>query len=133
MSWAFEVAARTLWQECRNQSPEGQTAVAWTIKNRLATGRWGNSLASVCLWPYQYSGWNGPKDPNFVAVCALTDTDLVLCKLRVIMQAVLDSKADPTNGAMWYVNLSIVKKPKWAEGATETAKIGAHTFFKGVT
>ncbi len=132
MSWAFEVAARTLWQEVRGEIPEGQAAVAHVIKNRLATGRWGNSLATVCLWPYQFSGWRGPQDPNFTAVCALTDTDLTLCKLRVIMQAALDSKEDPTNGAMWYANLAIVK-PKWAAGATITGKFGAHTFFKGVS
>lgn len=119
-------------QEVRGETDEGRSAVAHVIKNRLATKRWGNSLATVCLWPYQFSGWRGPQDPNFAYACSLADTDPLLCQMRVILQTALDSKDDPTGGATHYVNLSVVT-PKWTQGATVTGKFGHHTFYKGVS
>lgn len=131
MTWNLDVAARTLAQEVRGEPPEGQDAVAHVLKNRLASGRWGETLSSVCLWRGQFSGWYVPTDPNFAYACNLPETDIVLCKMRVVMQTALDSKDDPTGGAMWYANLSIVN-PKWAQSATITGKFGHHTFFKDV-
>jgi spore germination cell wall hydrolase CwlJ-like protein len=131
MTWALEVAARTLAQEVRGEPPEGQAAVAHVLKNRLASGRWGHSLASVCLWRGQFSGWYVPSDPNFAYACGLKDDDPVLVKMRGVMQAALDSHGDPTNGALHYVNLSVVE-PVWIRGATVCGKFGHHTFYKDV-
>lgn len=131
MTWAFEVAARTLCQEVRGEPLEGQQAVAYVIKNRLNSGRWGKSLATVCLWPWQFSGWNGPQDPNFTYACRLPDDDTTLSHMRSVMQTALDSTKDPTNGATHYVNLSVVT-PAWIKGATVTGKFGHHTFYKNV-
>lgn len=131
MSWALEVAARTLAQEVRGEPPEGQSAVAHVLKNRLASGRWGHSLASVCLWRGQFSGWYVPSDPNFAYACGLQDSDPILVKMRGVMQAALDAPADPTRGATHYVNLSVVT-PAWVQGATVCGKFGHHTFYKDV-
>lgn len=140
MTWAMEVAARTLCQEVRGEPEEGQIAVAHVIKNRLVSGRWGHSLASVCLWPYQFSGWRGPKDPNFEYACGLRDDDPTLLKLWRIMQEAVDSATDPTDGATHYVNLAIVKKPAWIDGdpakkilpAIHCGKFGHQDFYKDV-
>lgn len=140
MTFSLEVAARTLCQEVRGEPPEGQNAVAYVLKNRIASGRWGSSLASVCLWPWQFSGWNGPQDPNFKYACELRDDDPALVKMRGVMQSALDSPADPTNGATHYVNLAIVKKPAWIDGdpakgipaASFCGKFGKQSFYKGV-
>lgn len=133
MTWAFDTAARTLAQEVRGEPLEGQQAVAYVLKNRLASGRWGHSLASVCLWRGQFSGWYVPSDPNFAYACSLADDDATLDHMRSVMQAALDSTTDPTEGAMWYANLaSLVQPPAWVSEATETVKIGHHTFYKGV-
>lgn len=141
MTWALDVAARTLCQEVRGEPPEGQLAVAHVIKNRLNTARWGRNLATVCLWPYQFSGWRGPQDPNFKYACYLRDDDPVMAQMRTLMQSVMDSTDDPTGGATYYVNLAIViKKPEWIDGhpehgikpATHCGKFGTQDFYKDV-
>lgn len=131
MTWAMEVAARTLCQEVRGEPPEGQIAVAHVLRNRLNSGRWGKSLASVCLWRGQFSGWYVPTDPNFAYACGLRDDDPVLLKLWRVMQEVMDSATDPTNGATHYANLSVVD-PAWIKDATPCGKFGAHSFYKDV-
>lgn len=132
MTWAFEVAARTLCQEVRGEPLDGQQAVAYVIKNRLASKRWGDSLATVCLWPYQFSGWRGPQDPNFTYACRLADDDATLSHMRSVLQTALDSQTDPTQGATHYVNLAIVKTPAWINGATHVGKFGHQDFYRGV-
>lgn len=131
MPFGLEIAARTLAQEVRGEPPEGQLAVAHVIKNRVKDGRWGSTLASVCLWRGQFSGWYVPRDPNFAYACGLQDNDPVLVKMRAVMQKALDEAADPTNGATHYANLSVVD-PQWAKDATPCGKFGHHSFFKGV-
>lgn len=131
MTWAFEVAARTLCQEVRGEPLEGQQAVAYVIKNRLAIGKWGSSLATVCLWPYQFSGWRGPQDPNFTYACRLPDDDITLNHMRSVLQAALDSDKDPTDGATHYFS-NIIQPPKWTNGAILCGKFGRQSFYKGV-
>jgi spore germination cell wall hydrolase CwlJ-like protein len=127
----MEVAARTLCQEVRGEPPEGQSAVAHVIKNRLISGRWGKTLASVCLWRGQFSGWYVPSDPNFAYACALRDDDPVLLKLWKVMQSAMDTASDPTNGATHYVNEALAN-PKWDDEATFCGKFGRHKFYKDV-
>ena len=131
MTWAIDVAARTLAQEARGEPAEGQAAVAHVIKNRLLSGRWGKSLAAVCLWRGQFSGWYMPRDPNFEYACSLRDDDPVLVKMRGVMQAAMDSATDPTNGATHYYATSI-EAPTWIQGATFCGQIGHHKFYKNV-
>ena len=131
MTWAFDVAARTLCQECRGEPLVGQQAVAWTIKNRLASKRWGNSLASVCLWPAQFSGWRSQKDPNFAYACNLADDDQTLSHMRSVLQVALDGDIDPTGGATHYYATSI-PAPYWTSGATPCGKFGNQLFFKDI-
>lgn len=131
MSWDLQVAARTLAQEVRGEPQAGQDAVAHVLKNRMTLGRWGHNLASVCLWRGQFSGWYVPSDPNFAYACGLKDDDPMLVHMTNVMQAALNSTDDPTFGACWYANLSVVNPP-WAASATITATIGHHTFYTGV-
>ena len=133
MAWAFEVAARTLCQEVRGEPLDGQQAVAHVIKNRLASRRWGDSLASVCLWPYQFSGWRGPQDPNFTYACRLPDDDATLSHMRSVLQAALDSTSDPTQNSTHYCNLAILPQPPaWVAGAIHVGKFGRQDFYRGV-
>jgi N-acetylmuramoyl-L-alanine amidase len=131
MSWSLDVAARTLWQEVRGEPLEGQTAVAHVIKNRLLDGRWGNNLATVCLWKAQFSGWYMPHDPNFSGACNLKDDDAALLKLQSLMQTVLGDVNDPTNGATHYY-AEYIAAPAWTVGATPCGKFGRQFFFKGI-
>lgn len=139
MTWELHTAARTLAQEARGEPVEGQRAVAWTFRNRLATGRWGKSLASVCLWHAQYSGWWCPRgkpsyhDPNFAYACGLQDDDPLLVKMLAVLNEVLaaDQASDPTQSATHYFATSI-PDPAWVAEGTFTVQIGKHKFYKGV-
>lgn len=148
MTWATQTAARTLAQEARNQPVEGQRAVAWTFRNRIAAGKWGANLGQVCLWHGAYSGWWCPRgapvyhDPNFAFACGLDDADALLVALEAIVAEVMaaDPASDPTGGATHYYNPSAVPTPAWVTGdpsrgipaAVFTVQIGAHRFYRGV-
>ncbi len=136
MTWQTEVAARTLAMEARGEPLEGQQAVAWTMRNRLETGRWGRNLASVCLWHAQFSGWWCPRgkpsylDPNFAYACGLMEDDPLLVKMRNVVNSVLAAPAesDPTGGATHYYATSI-PEPSWVAEMTFTVQIWRHKFY----
>ena len=56
--------AKTLYGEAAGQSYASKVAVGWSIRNRLATGRWGRSYRSVVTAHMQYDCW-APSDPNY--------------------------------------------------------------------
>lgn len=128
MTWALEVAARTVWQESRGEPTEGQKAVAHVIWNRVRDGRWGPNLATVCLWRAQFSGWYVPSDPNFKAACVLSDADPLLSKLRSIIIAA-ETEVDPTGGALFYFANSMKNPPKWAKDMTFKGMFGNQKFW----
>lgn len=133
MSWDFDTAARTLCQEVRGEPLEGQQAVAYVIKNRLASGRWGHTLSSVCLWRGQFSGWYVPSDPNFGYACGIADNDATLSHMRSVLQTALDSTTDPTKGATHYFNpAGVIQTPAWVNGATYCGQFGKQKFYKDV-
>ena len=137
--WSFQVAARTLCQEARDEPLDGQQAVGWVLRNRVADGRWGASLASVCLWHAQFSGWWCPRgtpsyhDPNFAYACDLSDSDPVLVAMSQVLADVLgaDVGADPTGGATHYYAKSIAP-PAWVNSATPCGQFGNQLFFRDV-
>lgn len=132
MTWSEQVAARTLWQEARGEPLIGQQAVAWVIRNRLATGTWGKSLASVCLWRAQFSGWYMPSDPNFAAACDLANNDPTLLALTKVLSDVMsaDRSQDPTGGATSYYAVSMTTPPAWAASMTFCGRFGNQLFLK---
>lgn len=128
--FSAEIAARTVWMEARGEGEIGMQAVAHVIVNRLQSGRWGKTLASVCLAPLQFSSWN-TRDPNRVAMAALPDNDALLQKCRDFIAAA-PTEADPTNGATFYF-ADYIPPPQWSESAKLEAKIGRQLFYSGVT
>ena len=132
----IEVAARTLCQEARGEPLDGQQAVAYVLKNRVASGRWGHSLSSVCLWRAQFSGWYSPRgnppvlDPNFAYACGLPDSDPTLSHMKSVMQAAMDSPTDMTKGAMFYYAVSI-PPPVWVDETKFCGQWGHQRFYRG--
>lgn len=126
MGWAMDTAARTFLQEMRGEPADAQRAWAHTLKNRLLSGRWGKSLATVCLWHAQFSGWWSPRgnpprpDPNFAFACNLRDDDPALAKARAVIQSALDATDDPTQGALFYYSPAAMvppnRVPDWVTG-----------------
>ena len=101
MNWGHDTATRTLYQECRGEPAIGQVAVAWVIRNRLESGRWGNSLGS-CLWRNQFPA--GFERSKLRRVMRPADSDKTLAALSDILDEVIDRRpqTDPTGGAQYY-------------------------------
>lgn len=126
----LSIGARTVWGEARNQGPEGMSAVAHVLMNRVKDGRWGPTLFHVCLAPYQFSSWN-VGDPNRNQMLDVDDSDAALRLCTVAMDdAMSGDSADPTGGATFY---KVVGTPAmWAVGKTPCATIGAHEFYRDI-
>ena len=125
-----QVVFRTMAQEVRGEPFEGQKAVAHVLLNRVKDGRWGKTLASVCLWRGQVSGWYVPRDPNFSYACSLADGDSVLIKMSNAFIAA-STEADFTKGATHYLNDNL-SNPDWDDKATFCGQWGRHKFYKDV-
>jgi len=137
-------AARTLYQEARGESVEGQRAVAHVIINRRNLGRWGNSLGAVCLARSQFSAW-GPVTPSnsemlsdFRTSCALPDDDPALVAFAGLIVAA-DGAPDPTGGAIYYYNpKAVTHTPTFVTGdaaagvkpGTFCGQFGSQLFYK---
>lgn len=128
MTWAVEIAARTLWMESRGEPLDGQKAVAHVIWNRVRDGRWGPNLATVCLWRAQFSGWYLPSDPNFKAACTLADDDHVLAGMRAIILTAQNDH-DLTGGALYYYANSMKSPPNWSKTMTFKGQFGRQMFW----
>ncbi|MBR1209307.1 cell wall hydrolase [Bradyrhizobium sp. JYMT SZCCT0180] len=125
--------ARTIFGEARGESNAGREAVAHVVINRVNSHKFRDTIEGVCLQPSQFSCFN-VGDPNRPKILALdqdsenpTFKDCLAVARRVIDGAV----ADNTGGATHYYARTIAA-PSWTIGATLTAEIGVHRFFKNV-
>lgn len=136
MEWNTSVAARTLWQEARGETLAGQQAVAHVLWNRLLDGRWGDTLAEVCLFRSQFSAWGpvSPGDPqmrkNFANSCRLADSDPSMVLFSGLLEKA-QNEPDPTDGATHYYAKGITP-PVWAASAHFCGQFGNQLFYKGV-
>lgn len=130
MAFDLEIGAATVFMEASGEPPDGKAAVAAVLANRLRDGRWGSTLAAVCLAPDQFSCWN-TGDPNRRRMAETPDTDPSLIQCEAAMRAALGGKTDPTFGAMWYCAADI-RSPGWVDGAVFCGQFGSQLFYKGV-
>lgn len=131
----FEVgcAVRTIWGEARGEGSDGMKAVGHVLLNRVKDGRWGPSLGAVCLAPWQFSAWN-IGDRNRLPMLSLFSGDQALASATAAFgdaNAEQQQGIDSTKGATHYF-ADTIAPPAWSIGATQTAHIGHHVFFKGV-
>lgn len=124
-----EIAIRTIWGEARSEGEAGMRAVAHVLLNRLNSGRWGASLAQVCLWPVQFSCWN-TTDPNREKIAALADDDALLYQINDWLDQAIND-ADPTNGSTHYYAAG-TPVPNWSFHGRFQVQIGKHRFYSGV-
>lgn len=126
----LEVLARTVFGEARGQEFKGQLAVAWVVRNRAARPqRFAQTIAGVCLQPAQFSCWNR-SDPNFVRLVSVALPDAAyVTALAAAGMVLTDQAPDPTGGADHYY-ASHIKPPAWSKAMKQTARIGAHIFWK---
>ncbi len=132
-SFETSCAVRTIWGEARGEGDAGMKGVAHVLLNRLKDGRWGSTLGSVCLAPYQFSCWN-LGDPNRRLMLSLGSGSPELEPAGAAFNEARgerDGGIDPTKGATHY---KVVGTPAtWAARLAPCATIGRHEFFTGVT
>lgn len=117
------IGAICIWREFRGESAKAKLAGWWVIKNRLASGRWGDTIQEVVTAPWQFSAFN-KDDPNSILFPKHGDWAWAEC-----LQTVEDNQPDPTNGAMYYYS-KIIPKPSWAEKMVLTLVEGKTEFYR---
>jgi hypothetical protein len=108
-----DILARTIYGEAEANNTADAVAIAWVIVNRLNYENWPDTLAGVCLQPWQFSCWN-PADPNRQRILAAKGKWFEKCK-KIANEVVKTIKDDPTICATHYY-ATYVKTPKWAKG-----------------
>lgn len=127
------LVALTVSMEAGAEPYLGKLAVAWVIQNRRT--KYSRSLLDVVMDPYDFSCWN-TDSPTRANLDKLTDAQFAEC-LKAALAACFGMEGDPTGGAVFYMNVDVVKKqrggilPDWwnIDGDFNSeVKIGAHTF-----
>lgn len=127
----IDLSARVAWGEARNQGPQGLQAVLNVMANRAKDRRYPSSLAAVATQPMQFSAYN-EDDHNRAALDAVDDSDPQFAQaVELAARNVRGELPDITGGATHY-HADWINPPYWTAGATETARIGNHIFYKGV-
>lgn len=113
----------------------GMIAVGNVVINRARSGAWysGGSIIGAALKRWQFSAWN-ENDPNREIIENLEpgQGDAVFDRAYELAGYLLKgSLADNTGGATHY-HADWLGTPDWASTGTVTARIGGHTFYKGV-
>jgi uncharacterized protein (TIGR02594 family) len=127
------ILARTIYGEARGEQADGKAAVASVVLNRAKIGGWyGHSIEEVCLKRKQFSCWNA-NDPNRAIIKDMEahegDQTFDRC-FDLSAQAILGQLDDKTGGATHFHADTMRRFPDWAKGATRTAHIGHHIFYK---
>lgn len=127
---------RTVWAEARGDGLEGETAVAWAIRNRAERAYAGSLLGQagavehVCKARLQFSCWNS-DDPNLPKLLALKPEDAP--ELFDLCQDVLDGIVeDPTKSADSYYaprGMPGGLAPYWAASMKFCGQIGTQLFY----
>ncbi len=130
----LDTLARTIYGEAEANNAADAKAVAWVIVNRCDLPNWPNTVAQVCLQPWQFSCWN-PGDPNRERILNANSTWFNRC--QEIALGVLNGEIhDPTDGSTHYY-ATFIKTPKWAKGKTPVLRVNhgrkhAHLFFNDI-
>jgi hypothetical protein len=133
MPFDREIAALTAFCEASNASPEERRCVIHSMFNRKADGRFGKTIAAICLKRYQFSEFNDDAADNANLVrganTPLSDPIIQDC-LAAFDEAVAGGR-DPSNKATHYHDKSI-RPPDWTVGATVARVTPKFIFYKDV-
>ena len=134
MAFDRELAAMTLFCEASGEAPSCRRKIAWSLFNRLRLGRYGSTIAAVCLKRMQYSEWNADAvdNANLLRAAGMPETDKVMMDcLSAYQEALVRQGVDPSNGATHFYAKSI-PAPSWTAQATLCAQDGNLLFWRDV-
>jgi hypothetical protein len=114
----LDCLANVVYNEARNQSIEGQKAVAAVVINRSLDSRWPNDLCKVVKQPHQFASWV-PKPKNGI------DRNALVLARQVAFDVTNDYSCVPSC-AMHAVFFNSGPPHKWGH---RQGSIGAHTFY----
>jgi spore germination cell wall hydrolase CwlJ-like protein len=122
---------RTIWGEAANEPAAGQEAVANVIRNRVLTGRWGNSATDVVLARSQFEPWNTAAGRERMQ--SLSPNSVAYQAIGAIVDRVFSGQSpDNTHGATHFYAPAAQAAlgrdaPDWA--TNKLATIGDHEFY----
>lgn len=130
----LDLATRTVLAEAGSQGLSGMVGVANVLKNRVGTGRWGDSLSSVTTAKNQFepmAHW-GTGTNNDPARFSPTSPEYQQAQ-RIVSAVMAGQVPDLTRGATHFYSPSGQAAlgrtpPEWAQGKP-TAMIGGHMFY----
>lgn len=120
--------ALAVYWEGRSDNREGQLAVAYTVLNRVKSGKFPDTICGVVSQTAangtgcQFSWWcdgKGDEPRNPKAWKEAVD---------IARTAEANPAKDPTQGALFFYSGD--DPPDWAAGKTRIARIGGHIFFR---
>lgn len=131
---ALMCLALNVYFEARNQSLEGQLAVAQVVVNRTIDDRYPDTPCKVIYDARTYSsGFPKRHQCQFSWYCdgksdKPTDKAAFERAMQITIYLMKSNVSDITNGATHYHTRHIL--PSWAKGQEPTAKIGDHVFYR---
>lgn len=133
MAFSREHAAETILCEASNGTHDERLGVMHVIQNRAKDGRWGHSVAEVCMYRYQFSEYlqDRADNSNLERVLRMTESDPAMVEALAIYDAVEGGAPDITFGALNFYADSI-PAPDWTKGAVFCGKVGRTMFWRGV-
>jgi N-acetylmuramoyl-L-alanine amidase len=141
-----DILARTIFGEARNQTMDGQIAVAWTIRHRAEIAKayvaahktprpnFGDgTIANACLDAYEFSCWNTADATRLRMLTVARNEPGYQLAQHVALGVVLGLLEDRMPGTTHYFNPAAVSKtPDWVATATFVNTVGAHRFYRNV-
>lgn len=133
--------AQNIFWEARNQSIEGQVAVAWVTLNRMESDRFhgsicrvvyqanrdanGNPIRNQCQFSWYCDGKSDRIPRNAVAQRAWEDAQLIA---DVVLLDWARQEVSPVQNATYYHADYVT--PRWARQFTEVAVVDSHIFYE---
>lgn len=132
MAFDIPIGAITIFCEASNQPPATRRDVASVILNRARDGRWGKTVAAVCLKRMQFSEWNADPIDNADlerAASAADDNPIMADCAQAMTDTISGVLQDETGGALFYYEAAMKSPPSWAATMTALGQRGPFLFF----
>jgi N-acetylmuramoyl-L-alanine amidase len=123
--------ALNVYFEARGESEAGQYAVAEVTMNRVASGRYADTVCGVV----HQKNWD-PIRRRYVGAFSWTELDTKPVpkgaewqRARDVAKAVYYGQRAPVLGGALHYHATYIE-PSWSKGATPVARIGKHVFYR---
>ena len=133
MAFDREMVALTVFCEASNASPHERRCIVHTMNNRVKSGRYGQTLAEVCLRRFQFSEWNDDAgdNANLLRGARVSGGDPIMLDCLNAYAEIQTGVFDPTGNSTHYHDKSI-SPPAWTKDATLSLETEKFRFYSKV-